>query len=72
MNYMNTRGDHSWRSDTSDNTLARLQIIWRDAIYSYPAKLQDSFIMGIDPIDPITPKSEGDDLVFKTTPKFFL
>lgn len=35
-------------------------------------RVQDSFIVGIDPIDPITPKSEGDDLIFKTTPKYVL
>jgi hypothetical protein len=35
-------------------------------------RVQDSFLIGIDPIDPITPKSEGDDLIFKTTPKYNL
>jgi hypothetical protein len=35
-------------------------------------RIQDSFIIGTDPIEPINPKSEGDDLIFKTTPKYVL
>lgn len=52
---------------------------FRERFYSPPliipsfALLCDSFIVGTDPIDPISPpKSEGDDLVLKTTPKYYL
>jgi len=72
---MGERLDHRYCDDLWEDDLSMLHARPYDLSLIRDLKTfraDDIFFVGIDPIDPITPKSGSDDLIFKTTPKFFL